>query len=91
MSVDTAFPLSLDKLRVALPDIIPPEEGCGPTWGDLQHQAKHERGLFKVLALYVKDKLEKRDTKVRLYSAFPFPNRAERELDDFQAKALGPN
>ena len=31
--------------------------------------------------------LEKRDTKVRLYSAFPFPNRADRILDDFQTEA----
>ena len=31
--------------------------------------------------------LEKRDTKVRLYSAYPFPNRAARNLDDFQTEA----
>ncbi len=31
--------------------------------------------------------LEKRDTTVRLYSAFPFPNRAARQLDEFQTKA----
>ena len=31
--------------------------------------------------------LEKRDTKVRLYSAYPFPNRATRQLDGFQSEA----
>ncbi len=31
--------------------------------------------------------LEKHDTKVRLYSAYPFPNRAARNLDDFQTEA----
>ena len=31
--------------------------------------------------------LEKQDTKVRLYSAYPFPNRAERKLDTFQTEA----
>lgn len=31
--------------------------------------------------------LEKRDTKVRLYSAYPFPNRKARKLDDFQSAA----
>ena len=34
--------------------------------------------------------LEKRDTKVRLYSAYPFPNRAARNLDDFQTEAWDP-
>lgn len=31
--------------------------------------------------------LEKQDTKVGLYSAYPFPNRASRKLDDFQTEA----
>jgi methyl-accepting chemotaxis protein len=31
--------------------------------------------------------LEKRDTSVKLYSKFPFPNRKDRKLDDFQATA----
>jgi methyl-accepting chemotaxis protein len=31
--------------------------------------------------------MEKTDTKVRLYSAYPFPNRAGRKLDDFQKSA----
>ncbi len=31
--------------------------------------------------------LEKRDTRVALYSAFPFPVRGERKLDDFQRSA----
>jgi methyl-accepting chemotaxis protein len=31
--------------------------------------------------------LEEQDTKVRLYSAYPFPNRAERKLDEFQTEA----
>ncbi len=31
--------------------------------------------------------LQDNDTTIQLYSAFPFPNRAERELDDFQSEA----
>ena len=31
--------------------------------------------------------LEQQNTKVRLYSAYPFPNRAARKLDDFQREA----
>ena len=31
--------------------------------------------------------LEQRDTKLSLYSAYPFPNRAERTLDEFQSQA----
>lgn len=33
------------------------------------------------------DLLAKNDTTVKLYSAFPFPNRATRKLDDFQTQA----
>ena len=33
------------------------------------------------------DLLSKNDTKVKLYSGFPFPNRADRKLDDFQVEA----
>jgi len=31
--------------------------------------------------------LAKKDTRVKLYSPYPFPNRAERKLDDFQKEA----
>lgn len=31
--------------------------------------------------------LEKEDTSINLYSAYPFPNRKERKMDDFQQKA----
>jgi len=31
--------------------------------------------------------LEEKDTQVDLYSAYPFPNRADRQLDDFQQQA----
>ncbi len=33
------------------------------------------------------DLLAKKDTRVKLYSPYPFPNRADRKLDDFQKQA----
>jgi methyl-accepting chemotaxis protein len=35
----------------------------------------------------ISDVLKSRDTRIQLYSAFPFPNRAGRTLDDFQQRA----
>lgn len=49
----------IDAIREELPAI----PGHNPTWDDLLFEAEHERGLFKVLAQYVEDKLEKRETK----------------------------
>jgi len=35
----------------------------------------------------ISEVLKSRDTRIQLYSAYPFPNRANRTLDDFQQRA----
>ncbi|MBT5049055.1 MAG: DUF3365 domain-containing protein [Rhodospirillaceae bacterium] len=51
---------------------------------------KTEPGSIPLPATLIHDLstlLEKRDTSVKLYSPFPFPNRADRKMDSFQKEA----
>ncbi|MDV7338197.1 methyl-accepting chemotaxis protein [Terasakiella sp. A23] len=51
---------------------------------------KDEADAIPLPATFVHDMsdiLSENDTKVKLYSAYPFPNRADRKLDDFQQEA----
>jgi hypothetical protein len=52
------------------------------TWAELKDDADHERGLFKILALYVDDKLKHRDRKsLREYLEIKESPRFEAGLD----------
>lgn len=51
---------------------------------------KGKPGTIPLPATFIHDlsaELEKQETTVKLYSAFPFPNREERQLDAFQQQA----
>ena len=86
----------LDQLRLDLPRQLENNYATGyePTFDDLADQAEHERGLFKVLALWVADKLEKREGhSIRDYFEAEESPRLEAALDAstaiFQA-GIGP-
>lgn len=49
----------LDELRRDLPRQRNYDSGSEPTFQELTDEAEHERGLFKVLALWLDDKLKK--------------------------------
>ncbi len=53
---------------------------------------KGKSGVIPLPATFIHDlsqELQSSDTKVNLYSAFPFPNRKDRSLDPFQNEAWG--
>ncbi len=53
----------LDQLREELPRLIPENPQRQATWPDLVDEAQHESGLFRVLARWVDDKLQRRPSK----------------------------
>lgn len=51
----------LDELRRDIPRQRDYDSGSEPTFRELKDEAEHERGLFKVLALWVGDKLKREE------------------------------
>jgi len=63
-SAPTEFAI-LEELRQAGPwqEVTPPAGATEITWIQLKDDVEHERGLFKVLALFLNDKIRKREGK----------------------------
>lgn len=56
-----------------------PEDQVPVSWTAFKQEVEHERGLFKILALYVVDKFNKKETKA-LKAYFEAPESAKFEL-----------
>jgi hypothetical protein len=72
-----------------------PTDGAPISWNEFMDDAEHERGLFKVLALYVSDKLQSRQGKsIRGYLESSESRKFEAGLDlavlVFDAAVTGP-
>lgn len=50
----------LDQIRHQLPKLV---RGREPTWKDFLSEADHERGVYKLLTLWVADKWKRRESK----------------------------
>jgi hypothetical protein len=74
----------LDQLRQYLPEYGASDgrDYLLATWNELQHEAEHETGLFKVLIMWTRDKIEKRQTKSLLeYLDTPVNRRLQALMD----------